>query len=217
MFRKKTDKMVYFTHLLRHGKHSNTLYLPCQYLVNTNVIPYTTIHFLIYPIGFAMILGASMGIWLMDEQKKKDFRLPLEWVDRIFQRLHEKWGDHYLRLFLNPQDLDFERTRWQTGLYGVTSNEIRHVLLMCKNDLIKSPPNVIEFYHYCKGYKIGVRQKPVSYVSPPTKEIAEKYLKLIRDKLNGKLDSEGNATLSALDQQILHKQNDKVSSHWQDD
>lgn len=217
MFRKKTDKFFLSHYLLRHGKHSNTLYLPCQYLVNTNVILYQAIHFLIYPVAFAIILVESMGIWLMDEQKKRDFRLPIEWVDRIFQRLHEKWGDHYLKLFLHPEDLEFERTRWQSGLFGVTADEIRHVLIMCNNDLIHSPPNVIEFYHYCKGYKIPIRQKPVSYLSPPTKEIAEKYLKLIRDKLHGKLNSEGYATLSALDQQILHKQNGKVSSHWQDD
>jgi hypothetical protein len=163
-----------------------------------------------------MIFQWIYGECSMEELKKTDFRLPIEWIDRIFQRLHAVWGDHYLRLFANPQDLEFERTRWQGGLHGVTAEEIKNVLSLCQTGKIKSPPNVIEFFHYCKGYKIPPPQKPAPYATPK-REVGEQYLKLLRDKLHGKLNSDGHATLSALDKQILDNTPNKKPLHWQDD
>jgi len=151
----------------------------------------------------------------MDEEKTKDFKMPLEWIERIFKRLAEVYGARFASKFTNPSYVDLEKTRWQSGLYGATADEIRHVLEMCRQGLIYEPPNVIEFFHYCKGVRQPfVKPKPPEPPKAQT-ELGQKYLKLIMDKLNGRLDSEGQAALSALDKQILSERNGK-NPHWQD-
>lgn len=152
----------------------------------------------------------------MDEQKKDRFKLPIEWIDRIFKRLVEIYGDEFATRFNNPTYLDLERLRWQSGLFGATPEEIKRVIELCRLGQIKSPPNVVEFYHYCKGYKQPIPPKPEPYATPINRELGQKYIQLIRDKLHGRLDSQGQATLSALNQQVLDKQKPKVKDHWQD-
>lgn len=153
----------------------------------------------------------------MDEQKRNSFKLPVEWIDRIFKRFDEIWGARFLELFTSERDFDFERTRWTAGLYGATAEEIRKVLDMCRTGLIKDPPNVIEFYHYCKGHKQPLPATRTHHtISAPNRELGQKYLKLIQDKLHGRI-SDGDDPLSALNQQILDKQTDTLTHHWQND
>lgn len=146
-----------------------------------------------------------------------NFKLPSEWVDRIFKRLAETYGAKFASTFSKPSYVDLEKTRWQSGLMGVTADEIKQVLSLCQQGIIIDPPNVIEFYHYCKGAK----QPPIIKKSEYTRNEAqqqhgEQYLKLIMDKLHGRLDSEGEAALSSLNQQILSKHDGK-NTHWQND
>ncbi|HJY22914.1 MAG TPA: hypothetical protein VJ279_08525 [Hanamia sp.] len=145
-----------------------------------------------------------------------ELKLPVEWIDRIFKRLAEAYGERFASKFLNPAYVEMERSRWQSGLYGVTSDEIRRVLDMCRSGFITQPPTVIDFYHYCKGFK----QPPSIKKVPPRNEndqvIGEQYLKLILDKLHGRLDSDGEIALSTLDKQILGKHDGKTKEHWQD-
>ena len=147
----------------------------------------------------------------MDDVK----RIPVEWIDRIFKRLDEIYGVTFLNQFNSDKDFDLERTRWQSGLHGATPDEIKKVLDMCRTRMITSPPNIFEFYRYCKGYSAPVPPKP-STGKEPNKEIAQQYLKLIRDKLHGKLGSDGQAALSALDQQVLAESQRPIKDHWQD-
>lgn len=145
-----------------------------------------------------------------------NYKLPVEWVDRIFKRLAEAYGSKFASKFLNPSYVDMEKTRWQSGLYGVTADEIRHVLSLCQQGIIADPPNVIEFFHYCKGAKQPPEKKTSVYTRTESEQKnGEKYIKLIMDKLHGRLDSEGQAALSALDKQVLPKQDD-TNPHWQD-
>lgn len=145
-----------------------------------------------------------------------NYKLPIEWVDRIFKRLAEAYGSRFACKFTNPSYVDMEKTRWRSGLFGVTADEIKHVLNLCHQGIISEPPTVIEFYHYCKGVRQPPEKKKSLYTRTETEQkTGEKYLQLIMDKLHGKLDSEGQAALSALDQQILSKQDDK-NPHWQD-
>jgi hypothetical protein len=145
------------------------------------------------------------------------FKLPLEWIDRIFKRLVEAYGSRFASKFTNASYVDLEKTRWQSGLVGVTADEIKNVLNLCNQGMINEPPNVIEFYHYCKGAKLAPTLKKGGYTRDESQQKhGEQYLKLITDKLHGRLDSEGEATLSSLNQQILSKRDDK-KSHWQDD
>jgi hypothetical protein len=151
----------------------------------------------------------------MDEQKLHNFKLPVEWIDRIFIRLAEAYGSKFASQFMKPSYVDLEKLRWQSGLYGTTPEEIKSVLDMCKSGYIPNPPNVIEFFHYCKGHKQPIVKKEVASTSKAKPEVAEKYMKLIMDKLHGRLDSEGEAALSALDKQVLSKP-DVKNPHWQD-
>ena len=121
----------------------------------------------------------------MDGQKLNNFKLPEEWIDRIFKRLAEAYGAKFATRFNSPQVIDMEKLRWQSGLYGTTPEEIKHVLNMCKSGYIPDPPNVIEFFHYCKGHKQPIVKKEVASTSKAKPEVAEKYLKLIMDKLHG--------------------------------
>lgn len=142
-------------------------------------------------------------------------KLPEEWIERIFKRLTEIFGARFASLFLNLSYLEVEKMRWRSGLVGATADEIKHVLNMCKSGYIPDPPNVIEFFHYCKGHKPPLVKKPDLSFEKAKPEVAEKYLQLIMDKLHGRLDCEGEIALSTLNKQILSKQNDK-NTHWQD-
>ena len=153
----------------------------------------------------------------MDEQKRHDYKLPLEWIDRIFKRLAECYGAKFASRFVNPSYIDVERTRWQSGLYGTTADEIKHVLDLCRQKIIADPPNVIEFYHYCKGVRQPTQPKKSEYTrTEEQQKQGEKYLKLIMDKLHGRLDSEGQATFSALSKPVLANSDDEIKGHWQD-
>lgn len=151
----------------------------------------------------------------MDDQKMDNYKLPEEWIDRIFKRLAEIYGDRFASRFLNPTYVDIEKFRWRAGLYGVTSEEVKYALDLCRNGIISHPPTCVEFFHYCKR----VKQPPVKKIeytrTEEQKKNGSKYIKLIMDKLHGRLDSEGHAALSALDKQVLPKPDDK-NTHWQD-
>lgn len=162
-----------------------------------------------------LLIELKAGLTMI-EQKMDSFKLPEEWIDRIFKRLIEAYGSKFAARFLNASYVDMEKTRWQSGLYGVTAEEIKQVLNLCQKGTIAEPPTVIEFYHYCKGVRQPPVQKKSEYARSETQQkTGEKYLKLIMDKLHGRLDSEGEAALSALDKQVLPKPHDK-NTHWQD-
>lgn len=144
-------------------------------------------------------------------------KIPAEWIERIFKRFDEIWGASFVPSFRSYKDFDLEMLRWQAGLIGCTADEIRRVLDMCRAGQIKDPPNVIEFYHYCKGNRLPT-YKRVKVNPNCTPEIGAAYLQLIKDKLHGRITSEGQASLSALDKQVLenHKTQKEKPANWQD-
>src|SRR3990167_7536211 len=112
-------------------------------------------------------------------------KIPAEWIERIFKRFDEIWPSQFLGSFTSERDFALELVRWQSGLIGCSPAEIKAVLEMCRNGYVKDPPNVIEFFHYCKGNKKPSFTKP----KPPeniTPEIGKAYLQIIRDKLHGR-------------------------------
>ncbi len=146
-----------------------------------------------------------------------DYNMPSEWVDRIFKRLAEIYGERFASRFLNPSYIDMHRSQWQSGLLGVTAEEIKQVLNLCKTGFIHNSPTVIEFYHYCKGVKqpLPVKLSEISRTEAQQKN-GEKYIKLIMDKLHGRSNSDGDATLPSIGKQILAKQEHTTTGHWQD-
>jgi hypothetical protein len=155
-------------------------------------------------------------IAFMDEQEKTSYKLPMEWIDRIFKRFAEIWGDDYTKLFSSEMHVDIERTRWSSGLYGVTADEIRRVLEMCRARLIQHPPNAVEFFHYCKGHTLPLT-KPAHTIPSERKEIGKQYLKLIQDKLHGRFNKDGEVALSTLNQSVLDNKDSAKPTHWQSD
>lgn len=156
----------------------------------------------------------------MEEQKMDSFKLPLDWVNRIFSRFHEIWGDKYLEAFCSLNRFEMEQARWQAGLYGLGAQEIKKVLDMCKDGIIRDMPNVIEFYHYAKGNKAPPPSLPKPQAEfPASPTIAKQYINLIKDKLHGRTTrTEGDIALSTLDQQVLGDaaKQEKIAPHWQD-
>lgn len=143
--------------------------------------------------------------------------IPAEWIDRIFIRLSEIFGTKFASRFTNSSYIDIEKTRWQNGLCGLTADQIKNVIDLCKNGLVNEPPSVVEFFHYAKGLRKPPSPKKSDYTRTESQQkLGEQYLKLITDKLHGRLDQEGEAALSALDKQILGKQADPPKTHWQD-
>ena len=82
----------------------------------------------------------------MDDAKKESYKLPAEWVDRIFLRLTEIYGVKFTGQWTKPDYMDMAKTLWRGGLYGLNSAEIKHALSICLNSL-NTPPNAIEFFH----------------------------------------------------------------------
>lgn len=139
-------------------------------------------------------------------------KIEKEWIQRIFKRFDEIFGEKFLNQFTSENDFDLEVLKWQAALMGCTAEEIGKVLNLCKNGYILSPPNFIEFYHYAKGFKQPIKPKPL-FLPDMTPGMSKQYIAAIKGKLNGKRDSD--TTLATLDQQVLQKMESK-NSHWQD-
>lgn len=151
----------------------------------------------------------------MDEHKTVNFKVPVEWIDRIFYRLNEIYGDKFINKMGNERVYELERVRWQSALVGCTPDEIKRTIELCRTGYIANPPHALEFFAWCKGHKI-TPPKPTINTSKPISEIGKQYMQLIRDKLHGRATNNWQDSVSALNQQILSKQVDK-NAHWQDD
>lgn len=84
-----------------------------------------------------------------------DKSIPREWIERIFHRMTEIYGIYFSDR-LNGSDAirELEITRWRNGLHGATADEIKRVIELCRIGVFRRPPNVIEFYHFCKGHNL---------------------------------------------------------------
>lgn len=129
----------------------------------------------------------------MEPKKKADFKLPPEWIERIFARLTDIFGEQFTSQFKKPEYMEIEKTRWCTGLYGLNTDEIKHVINMCLTNQIRNPPNVVEFFHYGKKWKKPTPRPPER--TERDKQVASEYLGKIRTLLHGKTQSHSNTSL----------------------
>lgn len=109
-----------------------------------------------------------------------DKSIPPEWIDRIFHRLGEIYGAGFTdRIRSTDSFYELEKTRWRNGLYGATADEIKKVIELCRIGIIRRPPSVIDFYHYCKGHNLP----PIrGLTSKDDQSLVNKlYQQLIRD------------------------------------
>jgi hypothetical protein len=90
--------------------------------------------------------------------------IPVEWVAKIFTIFSDWFADKWTDDFKKPHYLDICTNIWKNGMLGLSYEDVRHGLKICKQ-MAKNgqlPPTVIEFYHYSKGIR-------VPYI-PPKKE-----------------------------------------------
>lgn len=113
----------------------------------------------------------------------------MEWVDNLFICMEQFYGDRWSHPLKNPLTESFYKTIWQSGLMGLTYDEIKKALLLCKRSALNpsiSPPHVMEFFRYAKqesqpfiDYHPRANEKKQA-----DKEIAMKHLADIRKKIN---------------------------------
>lgn len=142
-------------------------------------------------------------------------KISIEWIDRIFLRLNEAYGARFATKFSTPTILDLEKERWQAALFGASGEEIKRVLDMCKRQIIPNPPNAMEFFYACKKISQPTPKKMYHERTERQQKVQSAYLKLIMGKLNGTLDDEQKAELSAISEKVIRQENAQ-QNHWQD-
>jgi hypothetical protein len=106
-----------------------------------------------------------------------DKSIPVEWVERIFHRLSEIFGIEFSqKIHKSDSYYQMQVTVWKNGLYGVTADEIKMVIELCRLKMVRRPPSVVEFYHYCKGHNL-----PPFNGKNTENEVKTIYKKLIKD------------------------------------
>lgn len=82
-------------------------------------------------------------------------KLPVEWIAKIFNYLDDFFKEEWRQLYTEDR-INISIRQWQSGLLGVTADEIKKGLAICKcmAKNAQKPPNVIEFYYYSKGLKL---------------------------------------------------------------
>lgn len=125
----------------------------------------------------------------MVDQKMNEKSVPQAWIDRIFHRMLEIYGDKFLQRFKSLSYVDLEKTRWGNGLYGLSATDIKNGIEVCVRNRHGYPPSVVEFFHYCKGYSSPPRMGFKAQTSSNT--LTLEYAKQLTDKLYGNTDSQG--------------------------
>lgn len=122
-----------------------------------------------------------IGISEMDDAKQETYKIPAEWVDRIFLRLEYTFQEKWTSRFTKRDILEIEKMRWASALYKISANEVKRGIEACAN--LRYPPTPIEFYDYAKGYKPIPRPKPE--MKPVNREAGQKAIAEIKRNLHG--------------------------------
>ena len=114
--------------------------------------------------------------------------LPLEWVERIFQRLHGRFGNSFTDKFKLGQydahgnDIGLLNAKhvWSEELAGITPDRIKTALL----HQYDYAPSCDQFKAHCKSTPLA--HQDFSKLPPPLKdmELAHQNLQKIKDLLN---------------------------------
>lgn len=78
--------------------------------------------------------------------------LPDNWVDKLFDCLEKFYGERWTKQFSSAFQIDLYKTVWFNGLDGLSYEQLRHGLAVCKKYSAYSyskPPSVCKFFHFC--------------------------------------------------------------------
>jgi len=115
------------------------------------------------------------------------FNLPAEWVERIFMRLHGRFGNNFFDKFkigqVNDVGIANAKATWSLELAGISAERIKAGL----DAKYQYAPSCDEFLKHCVTNNIQdfkALPAPVSYAE--NKENVDKLNKFIADKLKPK-------------------------------
>jgi hypothetical protein len=115
--------------------------------------------------------------------------IPMEWVDKLFNCMTSFYGERWTRNFSKINSEDIQKVIWKNGLIGLTYEDIKNTLILCKRSALDqhvNPPHVMEFFQYAKGYTrpyINDNSKKEQEVNMCDPEIQKQSMNEIRKRL----------------------------------
>lgn len=120
-------------------------------------------------------------------------RFPIDLTMLLFERLESIYKDRWIASYGNPKHKDIYINQWSTGLSGLTFDEIKKALDICRYNENESIPHVVEFYHYAKGIKY-IRPKKSNLSIKINKDFGKSQLNSIRNSLKNNSLRAGSST-----------------------
>jgi hypothetical protein len=80
--------------------------------------------------------------------------IPDEWIDKLFNCMTMFYGERWNKVLGEPSIAAHQRKIWKNGLRGLSYDEIKAALVLCKEHgayKMALPPNLMEFWRYAKG------------------------------------------------------------------
>lgn len=109
-------------------------------------------------------------------------KLPMEWVDKLFMCMNSFYGARWSDQFKDNENL--VKALWQSGLTGLSYDEIKETLLYYKWIAAKfpseKPPHQMEFFRSARSTKSFIEPKKSEKGDPA---VAREYLQGIKQKL----------------------------------
>ena len=111
--------------------------------------------------------------------------IPTEWIERIFVRLTEIYGDKFISYLGNETHTSCMLILWKNSLIGLTPQEIKHALAVCRDNPLSPIPTPIEFFYIGKKKFYPYKVKPVENHTI-NKAIANASISNIKEMLSGR-------------------------------
>ena len=78
--------------------------------------------------------------------------LPREWVEKLFRRFGEIYGERAPYARMSAFELRLVYTVWANALAGLGAGEIRRGLGVCEMHRHEDAPHPVKFWHWAKGF-----------------------------------------------------------------
>lgn len=114
-------------------------------------------------------------------------KTPMEWIDKLFDCMSQFYGNRWDSRYDKFMPISLAKTLWQSGLTGLTYDEIKHGLVLLNRaaqDPKSIPPIHLEFYRYAKGIAKPLYRTNEEILPRGNPEVAKKALDDIRSRLH---------------------------------
>lgn len=103
------------------------------------------------------------------------YKISKEWIDKIFHCFELFYGERFTKS-------ELENTRWQSGLYNLSYDEIKQALAYCKwsaQNYNAKPPTCIEFYQLAKRTNKVASPKALNAIHEIREKLGLKKVKVL--------------------------------------